>query len=64
VSAAVRGAEVGYEKMFERLIGVIARLAGRRDISQQLNVQIPSTVATGTVDGISLYDEPGRREGY
>jgi hypothetical protein len=28
---ALRGAEVGWEKMFERLIGVVAGLAGRRD---------------------------------
>jgi len=28
---ALRGAEVGWEKMFERLTGVVAGLAGRRD---------------------------------
>ena len=31
MSADLRGAEVGCEKMFERLTGVIVRLAGRRD---------------------------------
>ena len=28
---ALRGAEVGWEKTFERLTGVVAGLAGRRD---------------------------------
>jgi hypothetical protein len=43
--------------MFERLTGVIARLAGRSDESEPLKVQIPSTVAIGTVDGIPVYNE-------
>jgi hypothetical protein len=60
VTADLREAEVGGEKMFERLTGVIARLAGRRDKCKHLNVKIPSTVATGTVDGISVHNESGR----
>ena len=61
VSADIRGAEVGCKKMFERLTGVIARSAGRRNKYEPLKVQIPSTVATGTVDGISVYNESGRQ---
>jgi len=47
-------------RCFERLTGVIARLAGRRDIEEPLKVQIPSTVATGTAEGISVHNESGR----
>jgi hypothetical protein len=42
--------------MFERLTGVVAGLAGRRDRYEFLKVQIPSTVAFATVDGMSVYD--------
>ena len=53
MSANLWGADVVCAKMFERLTGVIARLALRMDKHESSKVQIPSTVATRTVDGIS-----------
>ena len=37
---ALRGAEVGWEKMFERLTGVVAGLAGRVAMSVAISVKI------------------------
>ena len=59
----LRGAEVGVKKMLERLTGVISRVAGRRDIEKPIDRQIPSTVATGTVDGVFVYNEFGPEDG-
>jgi hypothetical protein len=45
--------------MFDQLTGVIVYLAGSIYIQQSSNVQIPSTVAPGTVEGFSITTNVG-----
>jgi hypothetical protein len=45
--------------MFEKVTGVVAGLAARRDRQQSLKVQIPSTASKAAVGRRSVYKRPG-----